>query len=51
MELHSPQAESLGKLVAELRLGAVVRVAGAEEMKLTLNCPAGPVTLGRPNRP
>ena len=48
VEIHTPQAESLGKLVAELRLGAVVREAGAEEMKLTLNCPAGPVTLGRP---
>lgn len=45
MEIHSPQAESLRGLVAELRLGAVVREAAAEEMTLTLACPAGRVRL------
>lgn len=45
MEIHTPQAESLGKLVAELRLGVVVREAGDEEMKLTFDCPAGRLSM------
>jgi hypothetical protein len=47
MEIHTPQAESLARLVAKLRLGAVVRETTAEEMTLTLKCPAGRVILGR----
>ena len=51
MEIHTPQTESLGKLVAELRLGVVVREATAEEMVLTLACPAGRVELSRSRHP
>ena len=51
MEIDTPQAESLGKLVEELRLGVVVREAADEEMTLALACPAGRVSFGRPNRP
>ena len=43
MELHTPQAESLGKLVTELRLGATVRPSEGETMILTLQCPKGRV--------
>lgn len=45
VQIDTPQAENLGKLVAELRLGAVVREAAAEGMVLTLACPAGRVSL------
>jgi hypothetical protein len=45
MEIGTPQAERLGKLVEQLGLGAVVREATAEEMALTLACPAGRVSL------
>lgn len=48
MEIDTPQAERLGKLVEELGLGATVREAALEEMALTLACPAGRVTLKRP---
>jgi hypothetical protein len=48
MEIDTPQAERLGKLVEELGLGAAVREAALEEMALTLACPAGRVTLKRP---
>ena len=48
MEIDTPQAERLGKLVEELRLGAVVREAADEEMTLTLACPSGRVSFGRP---
>lgn len=47
MEIDTPQAERLGKLVEELGLGAVVREAGAEGMTLALSCPAGRVSFGR----
>lgn len=43
IELHTPQAESLGKLVKELRLDAEVRPSDAEKLSLTLQCPAGRV--------
>jgi hypothetical protein len=49
MEVQAPQAESLAKLVAELRLGAVVRDATAQRLTLTLACPAGRVTLSSSN--
>ena len=45
MEIDTPQAERLGKLVEELGLGATVREAAAEEMALTLVCPAGRISL------
>ncbi|HVG09695.1 MAG TPA: VOC family protein [Thermoanaerobaculia bacterium] len=48
MEIDTPQAGRLGKLVEELRLDATVREAAIEEMALTLTCPAGRVTLKRP---
>ena len=51
MQIDTPQAESLGKLIEELRLGAVVREAADEEMRLALACPAGRVSFGRPSRP
>jgi hypothetical protein len=49
MEIQTPQAGRLGKLVEELGLGAAVREADAEEMILTLACPAGRMTLRRPS--
>jgi hypothetical protein len=51
MEIHSPQAESLGKLVAELRLGAMVRKATDQDLILTLVCPSGQVKLSRSKNP
>lgn len=51
MEIRMPQSESLARLVAELRLGAVVREATEQKMTLTLACPAGRVTLSSPSQP
>ncbi|HEX5717970.1 MAG TPA: VOC family protein [Thermoanaerobaculia bacterium] len=45
MEIGTPQAERLGKLVEQLGLGATVREAAVEEMALTLVCPAGRISL------
>ncbi len=45
MEIVSPETERLGKLVAELRLGAVVRAGTASSLTLDLACPNGPVKL------
>lgn len=45
IEIDTPQAESLGKLAAALRLGVAVRDATEEEMILTLQCPSGRVRL------
>jgi len=49
MEIETPQADRLGKLVRELGLGATVREAAGEEMILDLAGPAGRVTLSRPS--
>ena len=45
MEIVAPDVERLGKLVAELRLGATVRSGAAPSLTLDLACPAGPVKL------
>jgi hypothetical protein len=47
MEIHAPQVESLARLVAELRLSAVVREATEQDLALTLMCPSGRVKLSR----
>jgi hypothetical protein len=51
MEIVGPEVESLAKLVAELRLGAVVRSGTAPDLILKLACPAGRVTLSSSGRP
>ncbi|MFL6199410.1 MAG: VOC family protein [Thermoanaerobaculia bacterium] len=51
MEIHAPEVEKLSRLVAELRLGAVVRKAGEQDLALTLVCPAGRVILSRSKHP
>ena len=43
LEIHSPQAESLLKLVKELSLDAEARISDAEKMIFTLQCPRGRV--------
>ena len=45
LEIHSPQAENLLKLVKELRLDATVRPSDAEEMSIALRCPKGRVSF------
>ncbi len=45
MEIVAPDVERLGKLVAELRLGATVRSGTAPSLTLGLACPAGPIKL------
>lgn len=45
MEIAGPDLERLGKLVAELRLGATVRAGAAPNLKFDLACPAGRVTV------
>ena len=45
MEIVAPDVERLGRLVAELRLGAAVRGGTAASLTLDLVCPAGPVKL------
>lgn len=49
MEIHAPEVERLARLVEELGLGAVVREATAQDLALTLVCPAGRVKLSRPD--
>jgi Glyoxalase-like domain len=51
LEIGGPKIESLAKLVTELRLGATVHDGTAPELSLTLDCPAGRVTLGSSDRP
>jgi len=51
MEIHTPEIESLARLVAELRLGVVVREGTDQDLTLTLVCPAGRITLSRSNHP
>ncbi|MEA2559974.1 MAG: hypothetical protein QOH06_1478 [Acidobacteriota bacterium] len=51
MEIHAPKVEELAKLVAELRLAAVVREGSDEDLAFTLVCPAGRVKLSRSKRP
>jgi hypothetical protein len=45
MEIAAPETERLGKLVAELRLGATVRSGSAPSLTLELACKAGSVKL------
>ena len=46
LDLRGPKLERLTQLVSELRLGATVHEGTAPEVGLTLNCPAGRITLG-----
>jgi hypothetical protein len=46
LDLRGPKLERLTKLVTELRLGATVHEGTAPEVGLTLDCPAGRITLG-----
>jgi hypothetical protein len=47
LELRGPNLERLTQLVAELRLAATVHAGAAPQIGLTLDCPAGRITLGR----
>lgn len=51
MEIHAPQIEKLSRLVAELRLDAVVRKGANQDLAFTLVCPAGRMKLSRPRHP
>jgi hypothetical protein len=51
MEIDTPQAENLARLVSELRLGTVVREGTEQDLAFTLVCPAGRVKLSRSKRP
>ena len=46
-----PSTEKLARLVAELRLGAVVREGADQDLAFTLVCPAGRVKLSRSKHP
>ena len=50
LDLRGPKLERLTQLVTELRLGATVHEGTAPEVGLTLNCPAGRITLGSSGR-